>query len=115
MRPAGIAAIVSEALRRRPQLVVECGSGNSTIFLARALRQLGDGHVITLDHDEAWGRVTREIVAREGLDEHATVVDAAERLSSLPRLGRKVRALAAAAMSATDPSLALFTNLHPLF
>jgi len=42
------------------------------------------------------------------------VVDAAERLTSLPRLGRKVRALAAAAMSATDPSLSLFTNLHPL-
>jgi EAL domain-containing protein (putative c-di-GMP-specific phosphodiesterase class I) len=42
------------------------------------------------------------------------VVDAAERLNLLPRLGRKVRALAAAAMSATDPSIALFTNLHPL-
>jgi EAL domain-containing protein (putative c-di-GMP-specific phosphodiesterase class I) len=42
------------------------------------------------------------------------VVDAAERLSSLPRLGRKVRALAAAAMSAADPGMALFTNLHPL-
>jgi EAL domain-containing protein (putative c-di-GMP-specific phosphodiesterase class I) len=32
----------------------------------------------------------------------------------LPRLGRKVRALAAAAMSAADPSAALFINLHPL-
>jgi len=42
------------------------------------------------------------------------VVDAAERLSSLPRLGRKVRALAAAAMSGVDPSVALFTNLHPI-
>jgi len=35
------------------------------------------------------------------------VVDAAERLSSLPRLGRKVRALAAAAMSAAEPDAAL--------
>jgi EAL domain-containing protein (putative c-di-GMP-specific phosphodiesterase class I) len=42
------------------------------------------------------------------------VVDAAERLGSLPRLGRRVRALAAAAMSAADPSIALFTNLHPV-
>lgn len=42
------------------------------------------------------------------------VVDAAERLGLLPRLGRKVRALAAAAMSATDPSITLFTNLHPI-
>jgi EAL domain-containing protein (putative c-di-GMP-specific phosphodiesterase class I) len=42
------------------------------------------------------------------------VVDAAERLSSLPRLGRKVRELAATAMVSADPKAALFINLHPL-
>ena len=42
------------------------------------------------------------------------VVDAAERLGSLPRLGRKVRALAASAMSQAPPEAALFINLHPL-
>lgn len=42
------------------------------------------------------------------------VVDAAERLSSLPRLGRKVRELAATAMSRAEPGAALFINLHPL-
>jgi EAL domain-containing protein (putative c-di-GMP-specific phosphodiesterase class I) len=42
------------------------------------------------------------------------VVDAADRLSCLPRLGRRVRALAAAAMSAAAPDAALFINLHPL-
>ncbi len=42
------------------------------------------------------------------------VVDAAERLDSLPRLGRKVRLLAASAMLDADPDAALFINLHPL-
>ena len=42
------------------------------------------------------------------------VLDAAERLNSLPRLGRKVRGLAAAAMAQADPSATLFINLHPL-
>lgn len=42
------------------------------------------------------------------------VLDAAERLNSLPRLGRKVRSLAAAAMAQADPSATLFINLHPL-
>ncbi|MES1184338.1 MAG: EAL domain-containing protein [Myxococcales bacterium] len=42
------------------------------------------------------------------------VVDAAERLSSLPRLGRRVRELAATAMAHADASAALFINLHPL-
>jgi EAL domain-containing protein (putative c-di-GMP-specific phosphodiesterase class I) len=42
------------------------------------------------------------------------VVDAAERLSSLPRLGRRVRTLAAAAMAHAQPGATLFLNLHPL-
>lgn len=42
------------------------------------------------------------------------VVDAAERLSALPRLGRRVRELAATAMERADPSANLFINLHPL-
>jgi EAL domain-containing protein (putative c-di-GMP-specific phosphodiesterase class I) len=41
------------------------------------------------------------------------VVDAAERLGSLERLGRKVRSLAAAAMSGAEPGTSLFINLHP--
>jgi EAL domain-containing protein (putative c-di-GMP-specific phosphodiesterase class I) len=42
------------------------------------------------------------------------VVDAAERLGALPRLGRRVRALAAAAMEHAAPDACLFLNLHPL-
>ncbi len=42
------------------------------------------------------------------------VVDAAERLNSLPRLGRQVRLLAASAMREADPAATLFINLHPL-
>ena len=42
------------------------------------------------------------------------VVDAAERLNALPQLGRKVRQLAAAAMSKAPVDAALFLNLHPL-
>jgi EAL domain-containing protein (putative c-di-GMP-specific phosphodiesterase class I) len=41
------------------------------------------------------------------------VLDAAERLASLPRLGRRVRALAAAAMSQAVGDACLFLNLHP--
>ncbi len=42
------------------------------------------------------------------------VVDAAERLAALPRLGRKVRAVSAAAMAKAPPEATLFLNLHPL-
>lgn len=42
------------------------------------------------------------------------VVDAAERLDALPRLGRKVRLLAASAMTQAPSDAVLFINLHPL-
>jgi EAL domain-containing protein (putative c-di-GMP-specific phosphodiesterase class I) len=42
------------------------------------------------------------------------VVDAAERLAALPRLGRQVRAVSAAAMAKAPPDATLFLNLHPL-
>jgi hypothetical protein len=35
----------------RPALVVECGSGSSTVVLARCLRGLGHGRIVSLDHD----------------------------------------------------------------
>jgi EAL domain-containing protein (putative c-di-GMP-specific phosphodiesterase class I) len=41
------------------------------------------------------------------------VVDAAERLGQLQRLGRKVRQLAAEAMAVAAPDATLFINLHP--
>jgi EAL domain-containing protein (putative c-di-GMP-specific phosphodiesterase class I) len=41
------------------------------------------------------------------------VLDAAERLDALPRLGRKVRMLAASAMQHAAPEATLFLNLHP--
>ncbi|HEX6271649.1 MAG TPA: EAL domain-containing protein [Polyangiaceae bacterium] len=41
------------------------------------------------------------------------VLDAAERLNALPRLGRVIRERAAEPMLAADPSWLLFLNLHP--
>jgi EAL domain-containing protein (putative c-di-GMP-specific phosphodiesterase class I) len=41
------------------------------------------------------------------------VVDAAERLHALPRLGRRVRELASAAMQSAPSEACLFLNLHP--
>ena len=60
----------------RPELVVETGSGASTVILAHALERLGRGRVLALEHDPKYARRTREELARHGLTEYATVVDA---------------------------------------
>jgi predicted O-methyltransferase YrrM len=68
-----------ELLRReRPKLVVETGSGVSTLVIAYTLEQLGDGgRVIALDHDARYAAASRALVAAHGLSAIATVIDAA--------------------------------------
>ncbi|MET8757787.1 class I SAM-dependent methyltransferase [Lentzea sp. NPDC004782] len=59
---------------RRPSLVVEVGSGTSTLWLATALRTFGvPGRVVSLEHDPGYHeRVVRE-VGRLGLGDIAQV------------------------------------------
>jgi predicted O-methyltransferase YrrM len=56
--------------------VVECGSGLSTVAIARALGALGEGHVHALEHSPEWAATTREALAAERLDRFATVIEA---------------------------------------
>jgi predicted O-methyltransferase YrrM len=60
----------------KPRLVVETGSGVSTLVIAYALEQLGSGHVIALDHDPTFASKTRAEIDRHGLNAFATVVHA---------------------------------------
>ena len=77
MRPAAIVAILSDVLVNERRTIVECGSGNSTVFTARLLTQLGDGgHVHSLDDHADWATVTQRALEREGLQSLASVVHA---------------------------------------
>jgi predicted O-methyltransferase YrrM len=74
LSPAALAALVAE-VRGGRRIVVECGSGVSTIVLARALRAAG-GHVYSLEHDGRWAELVRSLLAREGLPDWASVIHA---------------------------------------
>lgn len=69
-------AAVRLLIDARPGLVVECGSGSSTIVLARCLRALGRGRVISLEHDPDYARHTTDLLRLHGLGDVATVVTA---------------------------------------
>ena len=58
----------------KPELVIEAGSGVSTLILAYCLKQIGRGKVITLDHDAKYAAITQELIVSHGLEEFATVV-----------------------------------------
>jgi hypothetical protein len=61
----------------RPKLVVETGSGVSTLVIGYALEQLGaGGRVVALEHDRAYAAQTRALIRDHGLDAFAHVADA---------------------------------------
>lgn len=52
----------------RPKVVVECGSGASTLVIADALRQNGEGKLVSLEHDSHYGAQTLSTLQAEGLE-----------------------------------------------
>lgn len=74
--PDFLAVLIGLAHRRRPEIVVECSSGYSTLVLAATLRNLGKGRVMSLEHEPEYARKTREMLELHGLTDWATVIDA---------------------------------------
>jgi predicted O-methyltransferase YrrM len=75
--PDLLLVLVDLVSTQRPALVVECGSGASTLWLALAMRQFKvSGRIVALDHDPVFGAKTREFLARHDVDDLAEVRDA---------------------------------------
>ena len=61
-------------LQKRPQQILECGSGLSTLIFAYALRGTGDaGRVIALEHSDDYAASTRQLLEEHELTEYAEV------------------------------------------
>jgi predicted O-methyltransferase YrrM len=61
----------------RPRTVVDLGSGQSSVWMAGAMREAGyEGRVIGVDHDERYAEATRELGRRQGVEAWLTVVHA---------------------------------------
>ena len=75
--PDLLMVLVDLVITERPSLVVECGSGASTLWLALAMRRFGiDGRIVALDHDPVFGGKTRDFLARHDVGDLAEVRDA---------------------------------------
>ena len=60
----------------QPQTIVECGSGVSTLVLARSLQQQGRGHLYSLEHEALFAEETRRRLQEAGLADWVTVITA---------------------------------------
>ena len=65
--------IVRHILEHRPALMVEAGSGSSTVLAATCLKRLGAGQVVALEHLERWAEAARQNLRSLGLAEHGDV------------------------------------------
>jgi len=75
--PDLLVVLVDLVITERPSLIVECGSGASTLWLALAMRRFEiDGRIIALDHDPVFGGKTRDLLARHDVRDLAEVRDA---------------------------------------
>ncbi|SFU46387.1 class I SAM-dependent methyltransferase [Nitrosospira multiformis] len=74
--PDFLQELVRHMLEEKPQVIVECSSGVSTVVLARCAQLNGTGKVYSLEHEPEFAQKTRMNLARLGLAEYATVIDA---------------------------------------
>ena len=68
--------IVSLVLERRPALIIECGSGLSTLLIGYAIERCGRGRILSLDHIDQWATATRNNALAHGLNHVVTVIHA---------------------------------------
>lgn len=55
--------------RHRPELVVECGSGASSVWIGYALRRAGSGRLVAIEHEARYAELSRDLIAAHGLDD----------------------------------------------
>lgn len=59
--------LARQVLAQKPELVVEFGSGVSTVIIARCLQLNGRGRLLSFDHDEGFAELTRRRLRRGGV------------------------------------------------
>jgi hypothetical protein len=74
MRPGAIASVLNDIVINQRFSIVECGSGISTVYIARLLKQLGRGHLYSIEHDEKWIEVMKPLLQSE--KEYVTLLHA---------------------------------------
>lgn len=75
LSPAALETIL-ELIPEGGGIVVECGSGESTIAVARLLRARGAGRLLALEHHAGWATEVRRRLDDEELGDWAEVIDA---------------------------------------
>lgn len=65
--PDVLVELITVTTERRPSVIVEFGSGLSTLLIASALARVGHGRVVSVDHDAEFAAKTQKQLEARGL------------------------------------------------
>lgn len=74
MEPKSLLNLLATIQYQDRRTIVECGAGLSTVLIGKLLKQLGGGHIYSLEDDERWHAAMSAAVAKEGLAEYITLI-----------------------------------------
>lgn len=76
--PTAMRYILNDIMINDRNIIVECGAGLSTVYIASLLKQIGrsEKHVFSIDHDENWISILQNELDQNGLSEFATLIHA---------------------------------------
>jgi predicted O-methyltransferase YrrM len=72
--PDAACALIQELYLKKPSTVIECGSGDSTIIIASCLRKIGNGQIISFEHDELWAKKSISLINSLNLQDICKVI-----------------------------------------
>lgn len=73
LKPDVLHMIMEHVWREQPGVIVECGSGSSSVWLGYVLERMGKGRVIALEHDERYLETSRDLIRAHGLEDYVEV------------------------------------------
>ena len=74
--PDYLCSIKNIIKEKKPKLILEAGSGISTLISAYTLKKYGDGKIISLDHEKEYAQQTIDELKKHGLEKYARVIHA---------------------------------------
>ena len=63
--PDYLSILAAKILQKEPKIVVECGSGSSSLVIGACLKKLDSGHCYSLDHNPEFAQQTRNALINQ--------------------------------------------------
>jgi hypothetical protein len=73
MRPSGLVKVLNDIVLNKRSVIVECGGGISTIYIARILKSRG-GHLYSIDHHPQWLELLEEQLRKEEISDYVSLI-----------------------------------------